>query len=63
MDQVNAIMDFEAGELGANETLELFSDLAASGLVWQLQGCYGRNFMALVENGYLDKKGKILKRL
>ena len=54
MDQVSKIMAFEPGELHFDETVELFQELIDSGLVWQLQGSYGRMARSLIENGYCN---------
>ena len=54
MDQVSKIMAFESGELAFDATVELFQELIDSGLVWQLQGSYGRMASSLIENGYCD---------
>ena len=58
---IDKIMDFEAGNLDEKGVLDLFSDLIKSGQAWTLQGSYGRFADALIQNGYIDKKGKILK--
>lgn len=60
---VDKIMDYEQGGLDATETLELFSDLLKSGLAWKLQGHYGRVAKGLIDSGYLDGKGNILKEI
>lgn len=49
------------GLLNDKKTLELFSELIKTGMAWSLQGSYGRMAVSLIEAGYLDKKGKILK--
>ena len=54
MDQVSKIMAFEQGDLDFDATVELFQELIDSGLVWQLQGSYGRMASSLIENGYCD---------
>lgn len=59
MDQISAIIALESGELGLYETLELFGELIASGLVWGLQGSYGRTATHLIESGIIDRTGKI----
>lgn len=61
MDTSEKLMEFENGDLSPNETIELFSNLVATGLVWQLQGAYGRHAAALIENGYILPSGKILQ--
>jgi len=54
MDQVSKIMAFEQCDLDFDQTVELFQELIDSGLVWQLQGSYGRMASSLIENGYCD---------
>jgi hypothetical protein len=60
-DLVGNIVAFESGELSGDGVLALFSHLVKTGLVWTLQGSYGRSAESLIENGYLDNKGTILK--
>lgn len=59
---IDQIVRFESGLLDFNETIDLFSDLIKSGIVWQLQGSYGRTAMDLIESGYLDSQGNVLMR-
>lgn len=59
---VNKIIAFESGELDAEETLELFSELVKSGQAWILQGHYGRTAQDFIDNGFLDRNGNILRR-
>ena len=54
MDQVDKIMLFESGELDFEGIVELFQDLIDSGLVWQLQGSYGRVARSLIMDGYCN---------
>lgn len=58
-DQVSLIMAYEQGELDAEGTVELFSQLIKSGLCWQLQGHYGRAAHQLIESGVLSLHGEI----
>ena len=51
-DDVGNMMAWEAGELDDDQTVELFQHLIDSGLVWQLQGAYGRSAAALIKQGY-----------
>lgn len=46
-----AIMEYEAGELDADQTIELFQVLIDSGVVNSLQGSYQRQASALVSSG------------
>jgi hypothetical protein len=48
---LNNIMAFESGELNEQQTIEFFQGLIDSGLVWQLQGSYGRTARSLIEAG------------
>lgn len=50
-DTAGAITDYEAGKLSHSETVELFQHLVDTGLVWQLQGSYGRTAVSLFETG------------
>ena len=42
MDVLDSMIRYEAGELIDEEIVELFQELIDTGLVWSLQGCYGR---------------------
>ena len=59
MNIVDSIIAFEMGELGVNETLDLFSELIRTGQAWQLQGSYGRMAQTLIDNGMIDREGNI----
>ena len=43
------ITDYETGELPVEEVIELFQYLLDTGLVWELQGSYGRMAENLIE--------------
>lgn len=62
LDNVGNIIRYESGELSQQETLELFAGLLRSGLVWQLQGHYGRVAADLINAGYVSAKGEILAK-
>ena len=57
-DSVSFIMAFEDGELGEDEVVAGFQELINSGLVWQLQGFYGRTATALIESGKCIARGR-----
>lgn len=59
---VNKIIAYESGELSDNDTLELFAELIKTGQAWTLQGSYGRMAQSLIANGFIDRKGNILRR-
>ena len=50
-DYITAIIDYESGQLGYEKTIELFQYLIDTGIVWNLQGSYGRMAKYLIENG------------
>jgi hypothetical protein len=62
-DLIDYIMDYESGELSDKDTLEMFSNMIKTGAAWSLQGHYGRTASSLIEDGWLDRKGNILKEL
>jgi hypothetical protein len=62
-DFLDQMMDYEMGLLNDYDTLEMFSGLVESGTVWSLQGHYGRTATALIEDGWLNRQGEILKEL
>jgi hypothetical protein len=58
MVDVDFITAYEAGETDEQETIEGFQRLIDSGIVWQLQGSYGRMAMALIDAGYCFIPGR-----
>lgn len=63
MNITDKIIAYESGELSNNEMLELFSKLVKNGMAWTLQGHYGRQASLLIDYGYLNRNGEILKRV
>ena len=55
---VSFIMAFESGELTEDEVVAGFQDGINSGLVWRLQGSYGRMAVRLIEAGLCSPKGE-----
>lgn len=51
MSQLDKMVAWEEGELGQEETVELFQGLIDEGLCWRLQGYYGRMAQALIDQG------------
>ena len=51
MPDVTKIIAFEQGEMNEAEVVQFLQELIDSGLVWQLQGHYGRTARRLIEAG------------
>jgi hypothetical protein len=51
MEHIDAIIDFENGSLSDEEIVTLFQSLIDSGQVWQMQGSYGRQAIAMLRSG------------
>ena len=51
MDLVDKIIAYESGEMNEEEVAEFFQELINTGMVFQLQGQYGRTAKALIEQG------------
>ena len=60
MDSVSFIMEYEGGDMAPDDIVARFQDMIDSGLVWQLQGHYGRTANNLIRNGYcVDTHNKL----
>lgn len=55
-DTVSKIMRYEGGEMSQAEMVDFFQEIVDTGLVWQLQGSYGRTAAALIEAGYVHTR-------
>ena len=52
-DLIDIIIRYENNEIETKEEIiALFQELIDAGVVWQLQGHYGRTAIALIEAGY-----------
>ena len=58
---VNQIIAYESDELTEQECLKLFSTLIQNGMVWQLQGHYGRTAQALIDQKIINANGEVQK--
>lgn len=59
LDVTGAIIDYEQGELEPGRTVTLFAHLIKTGLVWSLQGHYGRTAKAMIDSGVINRQGEI----
>lgn len=51
---VTDIVRYESGEMDDEEVLDFFQYLVDTGLVWNLQGSYGRAARSLIEQGFIE---------
>jgi len=56
---VGDMLDYESGNLSDLQILELFAHLIKTGLVWSLQGSYGRTGKAFIAEGFISDEGVI----
>ena len=52
--QLSQIMAYEQGDLDEDEIIDLFQNLVSTGVVWTLQGSYGRTAKDLLEAGLIS---------
>ena len=52
---VTQIVAFENGELSDDEVLAFFQEIVNTGLVWRLQGSYGRFAERLIAGGLIQE--------
>jgi hypothetical protein len=62
LNNLDQIIAYEQGELDRDETIELFQNLLDSGLVWKLQGHYGRTADRLLHMGMIKPVEKTLDK-
>lgn len=55
VDEVAWMIQYEGAEMDDDEAINGFQHLINTGLVWSLQGHYGRTANSLIENGYCKK--------
>lgn len=58
-DIASAINAYELGELEDHEVVDLFQDLVDTGLVWSLQGSYGRTAQGLIDQGLVVPQAQV----
>lgn len=49
---IEKIMDYESGNMTDEETVEFFQELIDTGMVYKLQGTYGRTAEMLINAGH-----------
>ena len=49
---VNDIINYENGDMSFDQMVVFFQNLIDTGLVWKLQGHYGRTASSLIDDGH-----------
>jgi len=62
-DAIAIIEDIDDGVYSEEEYLEAWQLLVDTGIAWTLQGSYGRQAHALIENGLINAPEKIRGRI
>ena len=52
-ERINLIIEFETNTINEKDFIRLFKDLIKTGMVWKLQGVYGRTATNLIEQGII----------
>jgi hypothetical protein len=52
MGNIDNVIRYENGEMDDQEMVDFFQDGITTGLVWRLQGSYGRTATALIAGGH-----------
>lgn len=55
IDELDDIIRYEMGGLSDEEVVAFFQRLVTSGLIWKLQGSYGRMAQALIDAGEITR--------
>lgn len=50
------LIDYQAGKLSKDETIDMFQSLVNSGLVWKLEPHFIRTAKSLLKYGYIEDK-------
>jgi len=58
MPNVQDIIDYEEGAMEWERMVEFFQEMIDSGIVWNLQGSYGRMAHRLIVEGHCDAPSK-----
>jgi hypothetical protein len=55
VNQIDKIIAYEQGDLDEDDIIDLFQEMLDSGIVWQLQGSYGRTARQLIQLGHIQQ--------
>lgn len=54
MPDIDDIIAYENGEMDDDQKVEFFQGMIDTGVVWQLQGSYGRTAAYLIDTGFCE---------
>ena len=57
---INAIIQYESGEMTPDDIIQFFAKLVETGLINVMQGHYQRTAQDLIEGGYISVDGEVL---
>lgn len=59
MNLMERVIEYETEHQDLEWIVQFFADLIATGLAWQLQGHYGREAKAYIDNGLINVQGDV----
>lgn len=59
MGLMNRVIEYQTEDHSLEWNLQFFADLIATGLAWRLEGHFGREAKAYIENGLISVQGEI----
>lgn len=59
MNLMERVIEYETEHQDLEWIVQFFADLIATGLAWQLQGRYGREAKAYIDNGLISAQGDV----
>ena len=59
MGLMNRVIEYQTEDHSLEWNLQFFADLIATGLAWRLEGHFGREAKAYIENGLVSAQGEI----
>lgn len=59
---VDNLISYEEGTMSDKDAVKFFAELVKSGRAWTLQGHYGRTASALIDDGFVSKKGSLTEK-
>lgn len=62
MTDAEKMIAYESGTLSGRDSLDLFASLIKTGMVWKLQGSYGRMAVSLIEDDLITAEGVLTQK-